>query len=889
MTTPCCSNSFEPLQLEAAMLLAGCSDSTVQEILRIISQLDNGSLGYRRVGLTLKRWKAIVTDILARKLPKDCDDTAISHSRMLCKSSHVLRSYGWSDADIKSAVEFHGRRRIPPFLLDPALVGALCPDPTFDQLKRLVPLANIGRTAPMGSESEIRSSLDGFVDNVTNFSWNGLSFQASVTKLLRMRRLRSRSISRWDVTVKASLESSRREGGKLSFFSDDFVDNFLFLPVRVFIPEKPVGDVYDITGTVVLHASEYDPDLRFASVAYSDVGDPDPEVICDARLGHLGLFWALWYLRNNSGLAFEAEEDGLNFGIGRLPKLRVTGGSLHARVAPVPEPGLKVRVITIVTFAASIVGTLARHMVDEPMYDMDPFIRIGLLSKVKLYDFMVKLNGGRHDGIADSSFNSLAFEIATSVDLTTATDTPPLHVVREVLESVHSAISGGPGSNLFRFAVDLACCRRVFQLPNDRTIDNHNCGIMMGEGLSGIFLNISSYFIRCAIHEFKYKLPDYNGKSVNDADQYIAENCARIQLVLEDLQFDNPLHSVQSGDDVSIFSFESISDHLILLYRCLGFKPSESSWYESNHFMTFTEEIALNTRDSKNWTFVDCVKPRLFRPLDAQGERAVASRVKQIGDSLRYIKDVEVRDRLIPLVDRMVRSCPSMSRVIEQYHIPVGLPTWLGGLGHPIGDELCYISTVPQLYRDTIRFLAEADVETLAQVLITSDHVGVQSEDVELLSKMVTAMLYGEQAASLEDVDELRWISLNDLALPRLPGEKYSVWQSRKRDYASSEGLCSLADFVSWYQSGVATRSALNGIESKDVPIAKTLRRKFEVFTSVLPDEYKNTGDPIDKDVFDTYRSIRHKMECQLWRRESVSATMAITNNPTFRIGFHHI
>lgn len=878
------TDSFEYLQLEAALLLSGVSSETVQDTCRIIREISSGPRGYQRVGKTLKSWKSATVAILARLQPSpDEDSCEIPHSRILRRSLHLLRRSGLSPDEISSAVELHGRRRIPPFFLDPALVRCLIPDPSYDVVRKAVPLANLSRAGPVGGEQEVLSSLSGFQENVTRVPDWSFDLTGSVERMLRSHRFRGSKSSRWEATSRASKDFPRSEGGKVEDFIENYVNRFRYLPVSAFITETG-GDLFDLTGSIVLRDGTYSLDDRFCDVAYPDVGPTETDLLVDSRIGHLGLFWALWELRALEDVEFDADETFPNLGRGYKPSLRVVRGSIDSRVSPVPEAGLKVRVITITAFFVALIGSVARHSVDDPLIEMDPFIRIGLKSKVKLYDFLVKLNSG-HRGVADTVRNRICYDLAVSVDLTTSTDTPDLGTVSSLLRGVSAAISGDPCYNFFQLAVDVAVLPRQFLMPDGSTIRNHKCGIMMGEGLSGIFLNIASAYIRYSIHECIRSFPDYAGSTVEDADFFISNNVERIQTFLDGLTFTDPCTSVQSGDDMSSLSFRSLSGHLILMYRVMNFVPS-SAWYESAYFLTFTEEVALNTSDSNGWTFVDTVKPRLFRPLDASGERAVASRIKQIGDSLRYLSDDSVSSVLIPLVDRMLDSCPSLSRVVRKCGIPVGLPTWLGGLGHPAGDDPGYVLTLAQKYRDLVLFLSECEDSVAAEVFITGneDYEGNLEARQQVLT-VVAAMLSGDELVS--GIPEgTQWISVESLPVSRLPGEKHSVFLSRRMAFCESNGLVDLDTFCVWLKSTNQVVGRLSGEETPDIPIARQLRMRQEFLFSLLPDSYLGLSDITDEDIFTVYKKLRKQIESRLWHKKSLMQELGLETQPVFSVSF---
>jgi hypothetical protein len=301
--------------------------------------------------------------------------------------------------------------------------------------------------------------------------------------------------------------------------------------------------------------------------------------------------------------------------------------------------------------------------------------------------------------------------------------------------------------------------------------------------------------------------------------------------------------------------------------------------------MTFTEEIALRSEDSNGWTFVDCVKPRLFRSLDSGGETAVASRIKQIGDSLRYLGDPVTIDRVLPLVDQMLDGCPSLSRVIKSRGIPVGLPTWLGGLGHPVGLTPGYVLGINHRYRELLCRL-DTDPESLVHCLFIP---GIENPDtVRDLHDIARAMLLGEQVSSYDDLDYTNWIHIGSLDCPRLSFEKFSHWQARRRELASELGLVTLMDFVGWFSSSEGTRRILSGEPDRDVSIAHRLRLKQEYLLSLVEEDANDSVGVIDSDIFRIFRSLHSIVDERYWDRDSLISTFALGDQPSFKVEFQH-
>jgi hypothetical protein len=282
----------------------------------------------------------------------------------------------------------------------------------------------------------------------------------------------------------------------------------------------------------------------------------------DRRLGLFGLDWAIRELSRAFPGNVLSDSPYLTFG--SFPPNLCFDGELPARVCTLAEEGFKARVITIVMLSASIIQGVARYFLDDSMRT-DRNVKIGLLSKVKLYDFMVLLNNGDRRGIDSFDMMSVFLRTAVSADLTCATDTPPRLGPRSLLEGYTQSICRREVNRFVAFAVEVGTSPRGFQSRFRPPGWFHMCGIMMGEGLSGTYLNVMSGIVRAIIQDFMVQFDFYGGLTAQDAAHF----CETHTVLIQDYLFTVPLSEL----DRNLLRVEMISYYyaITILLRLKGF------------------------------------------------------------------------------------------------------------------------------------------------------------------------------------------------------------------------------------------------------------------------------------------------------------------------------
>ena len=637
------------------------------------------SSGIRGVASLTKGWSNCVRSILA-------DDQFVTTHVGYCKRArncvHALREAGLSETEVNIIVNrYDGVCGIPPILLSQPYCRVLLPNQDKSVYDSVIPLSNLGRSSPQADDSKCIESELSFYETTSLCHRNKFDLTKISASYGRLcgRRASAPIRSRVETSSHSSFEFPRSAGGKTEEIRRSVYDTYLYLTIDELVPVAPVGNLYDVLGNLVMMPSEWEAGKPACDCLYLYLGAGQEP---DRRFGLFILDWAIRKLRDFG--VVHSDSPFFSFGYA-VPKLEFDG-ELQARVSALSEEGFKARIITITQLCAAIAQIVARHILD-PYVRADPLVKIGLLSSVKLYDLMVKLSGGDRRGV--ESFDSPSFFCSggLSADLTTSTDTGYREGISSLLTGFCSSLGLGELQNFVDFCIGIASSRRRFVSPRVPDDHVHRCGIMMGEALTGVYLNVLSGIVRCTLTDLIQEFSYYDGSSSDDADVFIDNHFDLIQDWLDGVDISN-FHNLssQSGDDLIIFDW---SDPLemrrfsILLYRILGCVPSESTYYSSENYVTFTEEAAVKCVGSLGWVFIDTIKPRLLRPMDADGAESIISRIRQIGNSCRYLHDQAVLERICDCVDLMISSSPMIRDRIKRYQLVPSLPAEFGGLGHP--------------------------------------------------------------------------------------------------------------------------------------------------------------------------------------------------------------
>jgi hypothetical protein len=695
------------VKVAGVLWATGADSESINQILRLVVRSYECG-GRRAVSGMIKGWSNAIRSLMSRGA---FDTSVVGHCKQARNCRRSLRKLGATAVEINEIIDLYdGRCGIPPILLLPAYWRILLPGASKDVFIRVVPLSNLGRACPLADKEKCEESEKSFfkvTGKVPSFVFDLRELGRRYGELCRG----SPPGSRISLNAHAEYSTSREDGGKMGLFIRGMVDNYLLQTIDQLVPEKPTRDLVDVLGNLVLKRDDWREGTPITDVMYPGLGQGGGGL--DGRLGLFGLDAAIRDLHAKMPGCVMSDAPYLTFGP-FIPNISFEG-TLPSRVHTLAEEGYKGRVITIVRLSVSIIQSVARHFLDAPMRT-DKAVQIGLLSKVKLYDFMVHMNGGRK-GVVEFNHPSVFLRTALSADLTTATDTPPREGSRSLLTGFSELVSGLNQMRFIQFAIEVGCSPRGFEsrfLPNGYV---HNCGIPMGEGLSGTYLNVMSGVVRCILVDFMDYFDFYVGTSIEDASEFSRDHMTMIQDYLDHVEFDDfQDSSSQSGDDLifmSHFPPAEIRRFLILLYTILGEVPSESTFYSSEFYGTFTEEAIIRNDISLGWVFIDCIKPRLYSHRDKEGVAPILSHISQITGQLRYVDDDDYISRVCDVVDVIIHSNVQIWERVHRYNLVPAFPPWLGGLDHPHQLMEGLEVDIPLVDRELVRKLLLCDLEEL--------------------------------------------------------------------------------------------------------------------------------------------------------------------------------
>lgn len=683
-----CPVSIQKNILVSVCEMMGLSESTITSLHNSVD-LAFQNQGIRGVALLIKSWSKATRYILADE-PKTRDQLQSDFGFcriMLNLQYEILKDHLLSLDEFNEAVAHQGLRPIPPFMLDPVLVRCLLPNPDFSTLSKLVVFSNLGRTTARPHRDDLIKSLGTFCDHVESTHDYGFDLRRSAESVFRNLPKVQMHKASWSLSSHSSLGYPRSKGGKTQEVIDNVIDNFYGTAVRDIITTRPIGVLKDIFGRPVISPEQWDSDGFVYDSFYITEDIDNPSNHADSRLGDLGLLWAMMRIHEQVGYENVTPFPALGY---EEFEMDVGDFAFPCRISLQPEEGWKSRILTIADISLAIVGQVYRSIVD-PVMRADKTTEIGLTDKVKLYSVLRFMNGS-HQRTVDPSIQSFVAPISESVDLQTATDTPPRRVVRTFLRAFHAK-----RSNAFvRFALSLGLSKREFthsaEFIGERVPVDHNSAIFMGEGCSGTFLNAMSMWVRGIAHDFRLRFPGLDGLDwdSNQIDAFIRQNFEEIQDFLNTHEVLRNNESSQSGDDVIIFTHHDLSVYLKVLYQMIGMIPSSSTWFSSSQYGTFTEEACIRTHDSSGWKFVDVVKPRLFNcEMGEAMEESIISHIRQVTTTVGYLTDGRSQKSIVQSVDRMIRDVPRLRNAIEKQHISTVLPVFLGGISHPEIYDMC--------------------------------------------------------------------------------------------------------------------------------------------------------------------------------------------------------
>jgi len=742
-------------------------------------------------------------------------------------------------------------------MFDPVLRPVLAGPSSFEKMCLVGQMAGLKRTLPEPGKDAILDSLAAFKATVErespySFDWTNVS-RKIVGSFPNHER---KPGTWWSISGHSSRTYTQLLGGKTGETREVILE-FFKCPVSHLFPTCPEKDVYDITGNLVLRVEDWDPEIALWQILYPKIVE-DPEGSLDERLGLMGLLWSIWHLKMTGQITIEIEEEFLDTCTSYKPngfKVTFLHGAILTRISPQPEEGWKVRVITITDLSAAIIGMAARHILDPVIWSV-PSIRIGLLNRVKLFDVMESI-GGQKSAVWDRDRTKLMFspipDHAESVDLTTATDTPFRQQIRQVLTGMLDGLNH-PFDNFLRFAVDIATCDRLFQLergyPDETFLPrSHNSGIMMGEGLSGIYLNMNSVIVRSLagplMRTFGPRVPGMVMTN-DETDRWIRKHEEELIAFLQSASpFAQPYGS-NSGDDVIQFSTESQSNAFRILYRMSGCVPSSTTWYSSTQFAIFCEEMAFRTYDSKGWKFADLIKLRAFQSnVSDKDGKVLISKIRLISSYMRYFSKDDPRIPIcITIVNKLISKDKAWNRVIQRLNPPLGFPQFLGGIDHPIQYDPSYVLSLDLRCLSILKGMEEIDPLEAFSLCWMDSEESLNERDSEFIKQLLSDV---SEIPILSQFEESVAAGFNiSTCLPINEGERWWAYQQRVDKFKKDHSLISLFDTVKKFSDSIRLKYELEGtkeevkakkayriIANRFVALVKRFPPKLDDFSSV--------------------------------------------------------
>jgi hypothetical protein len=368
---------------------------------------------------------------------------------------------------------------------------------------------------------------------------------------------------------------------------------------------------------------------------------------------------------------------------------------------------------------------------------------------------------------------------------------------------------------------------------------------MMGEGLSGTYLNVNSGIVRAILGDFMSYFDFYAGVTVDDARNFVISCQDMFQDYLNSVQIEQfDSNSTQSGDDLIAFGHFDTSEvrrFAILLYVVLGNKPSESTFYSSEFYATFTEEMAIRHSATLGWVFIDCIKPRLYSFTSSDGVGPILSHISQITGSLQYVQDDMYVQRVCDVVDVIIESNKPIKERILRYNLVPAFPPDFGGLDHPLrlldGMEV----DVPLQDRAMIMRLLSCNREELWEIKYSWVSEDITDNDDAAEIRSILTYVYRTFISLPEgnvDADEI--IELHrypeDMLADRGHFPSYNTYRDELRSIKQSLGLANLDEIATTVANGLRLRQQVDSPDVGDQNPLIRLRNRREFLMSRTQD-----------------------------------------------------
>jgi hypothetical protein len=268
----------------------------------------------------------------------------------------------------------------------------------------------------------------------------------------------------------------------------------------------------------------------------------------------------------------------------------------------------------------------------------------------------------------------------------------------------------------------------------------------------------------------------------------------------------------------------------------MGLCPSESTFYSSESYATFTEEAAIRNDQSFGWTFIDSIKPRLYKPLDTNGIGSILSRINRIGNTCKYLHDENQILRICETVDFMIESCPVIRDRTRRYNLVPAFPPAFGGLGHPIRFISGFEFDIPLEDRASLVRLAFCSDEQFFNIKYSWALENLQNEDAQYLRSVITRMyhLYCSlpEGLSTDVYIHSMHTYTDEIILSKEGAPSFSAYQRDLALVKRELGLASLDDMIIHVSSAMRLRLELEEAGEQELNPMIQLRNRREFLIS---------------------------------------------------------
>jgi hypothetical protein len=268
-------------------------------------------------------------------------------------------------------------------------------------------------------------------------------------------------------------------------------------------------------------------------------------------------------------------------------------------------------------------------------------------------------------------------------------------------------------------------------------------------------------------------------------------------------------------------SAPEVKRFLILIYVIFGEVPSENTFYSSETYGTFTEEAIIRTAGSLGWTFVDCVKPRLYASCCSDGIDPILSRISQISGSLKYIRDEGYIQRVCDVVDAMIRANRVIWDRLNRYQLVLGFPPWLGGIDHPVKHLTGLECDIPLGDRAMVKGLLACNLEEIFMIKYSwFDELSTDDEEAIELREALQFLYRSFDELEQGDPNDPEILELHlypeDMLLDREEFPSFNSYNDELKSVKGQLGLSNLDELAESIANGLRFRQKLDGAEASE-------------------------------------------------------------------------